>query len=97
MAIVKTNIGTNEDGIPRFHYHSDTDAPLVVTGPISGPVTLPDGSVYDVTPEVIEAWPGHELAISDAIGARHEAEGHPEHGPDEPFVHIPSSVSHPEA
>jgi hypothetical protein len=96
VAIEKINIGTKPDGSINWLVRSTTDAPLLITGPILGTVTLPDGSVYDVTPDVIEVWPeaGHELAISDAIGARHEAEGHPGHDAANPFVHTPSSVSH---
>lgn len=95
MALHKFNVGTNPDGSQRFQYvQDDRRVPVVVTGPITGTVTLPDGSVYDVTADVIEVWPGHELLVSDAIGARHEAEGHPGHDADKPFVATPSSVSH---
>lgn len=96
MAIEKINIGTNPDGSAHYLIRSTTDAPLLITGPITGTVELPDGSVYDVTPDVIEVWPeaGHELAISDAIGARHETEGHPGHGGGEPFIATPSSLTH---
>lgn len=64
-----------------------TGTHLVLTGPISGTVTLPDGTEYDVTPPVIEAPLEHHGAISHAIGVRHQAEGHPLHSADEPFVH----------
>lgn len=94
MAVTKIRLGTNEDGSPHYLYQSDDPTKaLVLTGPITGAVTLPDGTEYDVTEPLIEVEPGHELLVSDAIGAVHEAEGHPLL-PDEPFVHIPSSVSH---
>ena len=71
---------------------TDPSIPLVITGPIAGNVTLPDGTVYDVTEAVIEVAPGDELLVSDAIGSRHVAEGHPLFA-DEPFdfVHNPST------
>jgi hypothetical protein len=66
------------------------------TGPISGVVEV-DGEVYDVTP----AWvyfDSAELAlkVSDAIGARHQAEGHPDflrdpEADDHGFVFTPST------
>lgn len=65
---------------------------LVMTGPISGTVTLPDGTVVDVTPDFIEVESVEQARlVSDAIGARHVAEGHPSFA-DEPhdFVHTPS-------
>lgn len=48
------------------------------TGPISGVVEV-DGQVYDVTP----AWvyfdsPELVQKVSDAIGLRHQTEGHPD-------------------
>jgi len=95
MTVKYTRIGTNEDGTPHFRVESDDSTKtLVLTGPIYGPVTLPDGTTYDVSAPVIEVEPGHELLVSDAIGARHEADGHPLHDPDKPFVHIPAAVTH---
>ena len=87
MTMVKTRLGTNEDGTPHFHYACDGHA--VFTGPyIAGTVTVPDGTVYDVTELVIEvASLEHAGHVSHAIGKRHEAEGHPLHGVDDPFVH----------
>lgn len=50
----------------------------VVTGPITGIVVLPDGRKVDVSPAVVMAADAAEaLAIADAIGARHQQEGHP--------------------
>jgi hypothetical protein len=95
MALHKIRLGNNEDGTPHYLYQQDDPSiPLVFTGPISGTVETPDGTVYDVTEPVIEVQPGHELHVSDAIGQRHEAEGHPLHGADDPFVHTPSKLSH---
>ena len=97
MAVQYTHIGFNEDGTPRFHVESDVPgAHLVLTGPIVGPVVV-DGVAVDVSAPVIEAEsPAHALAISDAIGARHVAEGHSDfvNDPDADsfgFVHIPST------
>lgn len=92
MALQKIRLGDNEDGTPHYFYRqTDPSVPVIVTGPISGTVTLPDGTVYDVTDAVIEVAPGHELHVSDAIGARHVAEGHPR---SDSFVHVPSSLTH---
>lgn len=53
MTLQRFLIGTNPDGTPRWHYVSDGH--VVVTDPAaSGPVTLNDGTTYDVTPDVIE-------------------------------------------
>ncbi len=87
MTIIKTRLGTNDDGSPHFHYHCP-DGHLVKTGPITGPVALPDGTVYDVTEEFIE------VASLERGDAYHEDEGHPQHRPtagdQDPvaFVHV---------
>ena len=101
MAVHYDHIGFNEDGTPRFHIWSDNpDAHLVITGPIVGTVDV-DGASVDVSAPVIEvASQAQALAVSDAIGARHVAEGHPDFVNDPSvdsfgFVHVPSSVSHP--
>jgi hypothetical protein len=98
MAVTKIRLGTKDDGTPLWHYHQDDPTKAVVlTGPITGTVELPDGTVYDVTEDLIEVEPGHELLVSNAIGERHVAEGHPlfvgdpdadDHG----FVHEPTEV-----
>lgn len=88
----KIRLGTNEDGSPLFHYEAEPGESVVFTGPISGAVQLPDGSIVDVTDPFVAVKDDQQaLAVSDAIGARHEAEGHPLFA-DEPFdfVHIPS-------
>lgn len=97
MTVRYTHIGFNEDGTPRFHIESDQPgAHLVMTGPIVGTVDV-DGQTIDVSAPFIEATsPEEALAISDAIGARHVAEGHPDFVNDPSvdsfgFVHIPST------
>ncbi len=86
MTITKTRLGTNEDGTPHFHYVSDGH--LIMTGPITGSVTTPDGTSYDVSPAFIEvASLDHAGDVSHAIGMRHQEEGHPLHDSDVPFVH----------
>ncbi len=101
MAVVYTHDGFNDDGSPRFNISVDTPgAELLMTGPIRGSVVV-DGVEYDVTPEFIEAPDrATALLISDAIGARLQAEGHPiflndPEAHDLGFVAVPSSVSHP--
>ncbi len=93
-AVYSWGLFTNEDGTPAYHYHQDDpNAPVVITGPITGSVVLPDGSVYDVTDPVIEVWPGHETHVAEAIGARYADEGHPSHRDGAPFVHVPQDSS----
>jgi hypothetical protein len=102
MAVRKEYVGLNEDGSPHFAYISDDpNDHLVVTGPLYGTVEV-DGETIDITENVI-AVDSHEkaLAVSDAIGERHQAEGHPDFlkdplVPNDGFVHVPSSVSHAE-
>lgn len=102
MAVVYTHDGFDENGNPRFNISVDTPgAELLMTGPITGTVVV-DGVEYDVTPEFIEAPDrATALLISDAIGARLQAEGHPvflndPEADDFGFVAIPSTVSHPQ-
>lgn len=101
MTLQKMNIGTWEEdhplaGQPKWHYYSDDpiNDPLhaVVTGPIFGKVTVPDGTEFDVTEHVIEAPLQYHGAIACAIGKRHEVEGHPSHAAGEPFVHEHSDM-----
>lgn len=89
MALTKTHLGRNEDGSPRFHYQHDgaKGTAVVITGPIYGEVTLPDGTTYDVTDDAIEVPAKHAEQVAAAIGDRHEAEGHPKHDAETPFVH----------
>ena len=50
----------------------------VVTGPITGTVTLSDGRVVDVTPEVVYVEDqATAVAVAHAIGLHHAAHGHP--------------------
>lgn len=83
MAHERTQIGTKDDGMPVFHYDykgrpddvEGNTGGLLLTGPISGTVTLSDGTVYDVTPEVIEHAAGHAGPIAHHIDKMHEANG----------------------
>jgi hypothetical protein len=61
----------------------------VLTGPIKGTVTLPDGRQIDVSDDVILLDTIEDAqAVADAIGARHAADGHPDHlGSGVPFEH----------
>jgi hypothetical protein len=94
MTMTKTRLGTNEDGTPLYHYACDGH--VVMTGPITGAVTVPDGTEYDVSEPFIEvATAEHAGHVAHAIGVRHENEGtHPAHQPTaadpdpEPFRHV---------
>lgn len=99
MSIQKMNIGTWEEDHPlagqtKWHYYSNDpiNDPLhaVVTGPIFGKVTVPDGTEYDVTEHVIEVPLEHHGPVACAIATRHEAEGHPGHDSEKPYVHTHS-------
>lgn len=84
--------------LPDGTLHYISDGPVVLTGPITGNVTLPDGTVVNATPAVVEvADEAQAAALSDAIGARHQAEGHPDFVRDPGadnlgFVHIPTAT-----
>jgi hypothetical protein len=60
----------------------------LLTGPIRGTVTLADGTVVDVRPDIVYL-DTHEQAKEAAIliGERYAAEGHPHHDPGDVFVH----------
>lgn len=89
-------ITRDEDG-RIVHIHSDGH--VLLTGPIRGTVTLDDGTVVDVTPDVIEvSGPVEAAQIDKQIGAHWVTHGHPDdvEWDDEtqsrvqrPFVYIP--------
>lgn len=60
----------------------------VFTGPIRGTVTLADGTVVDVRPDMVHLdSPEQAAEVAHLIGERYAAEGHPMHDPDQPFTH----------
>ena len=79
-----------EDG--TLHYISD--GPVVLTGPVTGSVTV-DGEKVNVAPAVIPVESEeHAAAVAEAIAVKLEAEGHPDflndpNVPDLGFTHIP--------
>lgn len=83
-------VEVNPDG--SLHYISD--GPVVLTGPISGAVTLPDGKVVNVTPAVVPvATDAEGVLVAEAIGQRHADEGHPDFaGEAHNFVFVPKEV-----
>lgn len=89
MTLTKTNIGTNDDGTPRYHFHSDGH--VVYSGPITGHVETADGTRYDVSDHFVEVHPGHADEVAHLIGERYAAEGHPRHTDGTPFVHEPKA------
>jgi hypothetical protein len=68
-------------------YVFDPDEVAVKTGPITGGVTLKDGTAYDVSPEFIGVPVDHHEEVGHLIGLRYEAEGHPHHDERTPFVY----------
>lgn len=66
----------------RVGYRQDPIDPaktVLLTGPVKGPVTLADGTVYDVSPDALEVAPEVAGELSHHIGLLHETEGHPDH------------------
>jgi hypothetical protein len=60
----------------------------VLTGPIRGTVTLVDGTVVDVKPDVVYVDSSEQAGeVAHRIALRYEDEGHPAHDADNPFVH----------
>lgn len=49
----------------------------LLTGPITGLLTLADGTKVDVSPDAIEVDPSHVDELCDLIGKHWEANGHP--------------------
>lgn len=80
MSLTKTLTDrTDDNGRPVIEYAFDNEdgqwEGVLLTGPAKGSVTLADGTVYDVTPEVIEHLPGHAGPISHHIAKQLEATG----------------------
>lgn len=60
----------------------------VVTGPVQGSIHLSDGTDLDVSPAVVIVETAEQAAeVAHLIGERHQAQGHPWHDADKPFVH----------
>lgn len=81
--------------------HIQSDGPVLMTGPIRGSLVLADGSVVDVTQDVIELPVEQHAEVSDLIGKYWEANGHPHdvEWDDEaqatvqrPFVYLPPAA-----
>lgn len=62
MALQVMNVGTNDDGSPRLHYYNPDGHVVLTAVQHAGPVTLKDGTVYDVTPMVVSV-DSHEHAL----------------------------------
>lgn len=74
----KTLLGTNADGSPHYHYEAEAGEHAVLTGPIKAVVTASDGTVYDVSEDVVGV-PDHHLAeVLHGIHKHYEEHGHPE-------------------
>lgn len=94
--LIKTLQGTNEDGTPHYNYATTDDFPegggVVRTGPISGTVSLKDGTVYDVSEDYVAHHPGHGGAIAHHIALLHERAGRLKaldaQGNEVPFRHV---------
>lgn len=63
----------------------------VLTGPITGTITLEDGTVVDVSPQIIEvATPEQAAEVADLIGRSYAANGHPQVEGDFQYVETPT-------
>jgi hypothetical protein len=77
--MIKTRIGENLDGSPRFNYEltqeeHDQGMVAMLTGPISGTLSVPDGSAYDVTEFAIPVHRDHvEHLLVEIHRAHHRA------------------------
>lgn len=64
------------------------DQHALYTGPIRGTVTLADGTVVDVRPDVVYLDTLEQVEeTARLIAERHVAKGHPHHDPDQPFTY----------
>lgn len=50
---------------------------VVLTGPITGMITLDDGTVYDVTAPGVEVPDEHAAELAHKIGQHYSENGHP--------------------
>lgn len=58
------------DGKPRWNY-SDAEH-VMLTGPVAGPVRTADGSIYDLTDDVIAIDPDHAGELNHHVALKHE-------------------------
>jgi hypothetical protein len=66
------------DGSPGKHYIAEPGEHLVLTGPVSGIMTLADGTQVNVTPEIVALRSPDDVAeLSHLIGMQHVENGHP--------------------
>jgi hypothetical protein len=79
--MLKEYIGDNPDGSPHFRFtltQAEMDAgytDMFNTGPISGVLTLDDGSRYDVTDACIPVKAEHVGQLHVAVHLAHHANG----------------------
>lgn len=73
----KVQMGTNDDGTPHYRYFFDgpEGGGVIRTGPVSGSVVLKDGTVYDLSEDMIAHHPGHGGPLAHHIGLLHEKTG----------------------
>jgi len=88
MPLIRT---VGPDGVANYRQDPpDPDKPVVLTGPVKGDITLADGTTYNVSDDFIEVEnQAHADEVAHQIGLRHEAEGHPDHDADNPFIYEP--------
>jgi hypothetical protein len=68
MTLTKTTI----DGQEVYQWSGEPGGGVMQTGPVAGTVTLKDGTVYDVTPKIIEFAPGHAGPLHHHIERMHQ-------------------------
>ena len=73
----KVNVGTNEDGRPRYHYHAPDEHVVYVGRDITGQVKV-GTKTYDLSEDVVVADSAeHAAEIAHAVGEHLAANGHP--------------------
>ena len=65
---------------------------LLLTGAIQGNVQTADGTLYNVSPAVIEVQDGHQVEVAHLIGTHYVLNGHPT---DDTYIYTPPSLTTP--
>lgn len=66
----------------------------VLVGPIRTDLTLSDGTVVDVRPDVVYVdTPEQAAEVAFLVGEHYARRGHPGHDDGDPFVHEPTPIT----
>ena len=78
MAMTKIPRYAPDGTLEGIDYVAGPGEVAVLTGPVSGAVTLEDGTRYPVGPELIGVPPEHVDEVLHLIAQKHVEEGHPD-------------------